>query len=267
LFSEYPSYPDLEIAKLTTSLKFMRDKLGADDALVNKVLQGKDPATRAAELIHGTKMASAAERQRIYKAGTETIASSTDPMIVLAREIDADSRALRSQYEAQVTEPQTEALTEINKARFALLGTSDYPDATGTLRLAFGVVKGYEQDGKTIPPWTTLGGAYSHEKEHGAKEPFLLPASWAGAKEKLDTNTPLNFVCTADIIGGNSGSPVVNRDGELVGVIFDSNRQGVVDGFSYSDTQARAVAVDSRGIIEALNKIYGAEELVKELTH
>jgi hypothetical protein len=153
----------------------------------------------------------------------------------------------------------------INLARFALLGTGDYPDATGTLRLAFGMVKGYEQDGEPIVPWTTLAGTFDHEREHGAKEPFKLPKSWHDAREKLDGQTPLNFVCTADITGGNSGSPVVNRTGELVGVIFDSNRQGVADNFAYTDQQSRAVAVDSRSILESLKKIYHADALLAEL--
>ena len=266
LFSDYPFYEDLETVELTTSLQFFRDTLGSDDPLVQKVLQGKEPAARATELVHGTRVAAADERKRIYKGRAAAIASSDDPMIVLAREIDSDARAIRTAYESQVQEPETQALTEINQARFALLGASDYPDATGTLRLAFGIVKGYEQDGAAIAPWTTFAGAFQHEQEHGAKDPFMLPPSWGRAKEKLDLDAPLNFVCTADIIGGNSGSPVVNRDGELVGVIFDSNRQGVASGLGYSADPARAVAVDSRGILEALRKIYGAEALLAELT-
>ncbi|HEX3356791.1 MAG TPA: S46 family peptidase [Tepidisphaeraceae bacterium] len=266
LFADYPFYPDLEIAEMTTTLQIFKDKLGSDSPMVQKVLMGKEPAARAKELVKGSKLGSAAERRRIYKGGAAAIASSTDSMIELARLVDDDARALRREYEAKVQEPETEALGEINRARFALMGSNDYPDATGTLRLALGVVKGYEQDGQTIAPWMTMGGAFEHEKQHGAAPPFALPKSWADAKAKLDLDVPLNFVCTADIIGGNSGSPVVNRAGEFVGVIFDSNRQGIVDNFTYSDVKRRAVAVDSRGILEAMKKIYGADALVEELT-
>jgi hypothetical protein len=265
LFADDPVYADLEIAKLTESLELFRKKLGGDSPMVQMVLAGMEPAARARDLIQRTKLADASERRRIREGGSAAIASSTDPMIELARLIDADSRKIRLSYESKVDEPMTQALTQINQARFALLGSSTYPDATGTLRLAYGVVKGYEQDGQSIAPWTTLAGAFAREKEHGATSPFLLPDSWHRAQDRMDLQTPLDFVCTADITGGNSGSPVVNRNGELVGVIFDSNRQGVANSFAYTDVQARAVCVDSRAIIEALKHIYGAEELLKEL--
>ena len=265
LFAEDPVYADLETAKLAASLELFIEKLGADSTDVKKVLEGKTSAARAEELVNGTKLGDPAERRRIREGGAAAIAASTDPFIKLARLIDEDARSVRKEYEAAVTEPQTQALTDINKARFALLGTDAYPDATGTLRLAYGFVKGYEQDGHRIEPWTTIGGAFAHEQAHPGQKDYTLPASWAKAKASLNAGTPLNFVCTADITGGNSGSPVVNRAGEWVGIIFDSNRQGVADNFSYTDDQARAVAVDCRGILEAMRKIYGAEELAKEL--
>jgi hypothetical protein len=266
LFADDPIYPDLEIAKLTASLEFFQTKLGADSPLVQKVLQGKTPSQRAIELVRGSLLGNAAERRRIHNGGAAAIASNTDSMIVLARLIDEDARAVRLAFESEVQEPETQALTDINRARFALLGTGDYPDATGTLRLAYGVVKGYEQAGTQIPPWTTFGGAFEHEQQHGAKEPFVLPASWKNAKREIDPMMPLDFVCTADITGGNSGSPVVNRAGELIGVLFDSNRQGVANNFVYTDVQARAIAVDSRAILHALLTIYHADDLVRELT-
>jgi hypothetical protein len=265
LFADEPVYANLEIAKLTESLEMFRKKLGSESPVVQKVLAGLEPAARGEQLVRGTKLGDPAERRRIRDGGQAAIEGSTDPMIQLARLVDDDSRKLRQSYESQVDEPLTQALTLINQARFAVLGSSAYPDATGTLRLAYGVVKGYEQDGQSINPWTTFGGAFAHEREHGAKPPFLLPASWHRVEEHLNAKTPLDFVCTADITGGNSGSPVVNRHGELVGVIFDSNRQGLVDTFTYSDAQARAVCVDSRAIIEALRHIYSTEGLLKEL--
>ena len=140
-----------------------------------------------------------------------------------------------------------------------------YPDATGTLRLAYGVVRGYEQDGQQIPPWTTIGGAFDDEQKHDAVYPYQLPESWKKSHDKLKLDTPLDFVSTADITNGNSGSPVVNRAGDLVGIIFDSNRQGVANNYAYTDVQARAVSVDSRAVIETLKNVYGADALLDEL--
>lgn len=267
LLADRPVYPELETVKLAESLAFFRDRLGGESPLVQKVLAAKTPQQRAGELVSGTRLGDAAERRRLRDGGAAAIESSTDTMILLAKLVDKDSRKLRQEYESQVDEPQTRALTDINRARFALYGSSIYPDATGTLRLAFGVVKGYEQDGKHIPPWTTIRGAFDDERRHGAAPPYLLARNWHQVRGLLSDPTPLNFVCTADITGGNSGSPVVNREGEVVGVIFDSNRQGVANNFAYSDLQARAVCVDSRAIVEALRKVYGAEALVAELLH
>jgi hypothetical protein len=265
LLAPVPVYPELETATLTQSLMFFRDKMGEDSPLVKKVLGDKSPGDRAKELVSGTNLGDAAERKKLLDGGLDAINSSQDPMIVLAREIDPDARKIRRDYESQVTEPMTQALTQINRARFALYGSDLYPDATGTLRLAYGLVKGYEQDGEQIPAWTTIGGAFQHEQEHDGKPPFQLPESWHNAKDRLNLNTPFNFVSTADITNGNSGSPVVDRNGFLVGIIFDSNRQGVANNFEYTDVQARAVSVDCRAIIETLRNVYGAETLLDEL--
>src|SRR5262249_429369 len=145
-------------------------------------------------------------------------------------------------------------------------GTNTYPDATFTLRLAFGIVKGYEENGKQVPFQTTFAGLYERSKEHDNRPPFDLPKRWLERKDKLDLETPFNFVLTADIIGGNSGSPVVNRNAEVVGLIFDGNIQSLVLDFTYTEKQARALAVHSAGIIEALDKVYGAKDLVAEMT-
>jgi hypothetical protein len=165
-----------------------------------------------------------------------------------------------------VDEPQKQAYAKIANAVFAVKGADTYPDATFTLRLAFGEVKGYEENGQKVPALTTLGGAYQHAAAHGNKEPFALPRSWLEKKDRLKLDTPLNFVSTADIIGGNSGSPVVNRQGELVGIIFDGNIQSLVLDFIYTDEVARAVAVHSAGILEALRHVYDAGALADELT-
>jgi hypothetical protein len=183
-------------------------------------------------------------------------------MIQLARLIDPPARAVRKTYEEQVDEPMKQAYAKISKARFAVEGTSTYPDATFTLRLAFGQVKG---DGQQVPPWTSIGGAFKHSASHGAKPPFQLPESWLHPPQPLDEETPFNFVSTADIIGGNSGSPVVNKAGEYVGIIFDGNIQSLVLDFIYNDEQARAISVHSSAIVEALRKVYGADALVDEI--
>jgi hypothetical protein len=215
--------------------------------------------------VQGSKLADVAVRKDLAKGGQSAIAASNDPMIVLARLVDPPARAVRKRFEEQVEEPQRQAYAKLTNAKFALTGTDVYPDATFTLRLAFGVVKGYEEMGQRIPPWTTLGGAFEHAAKHGNKEPFALPKLWHDRKDRLDLDTPFNFVSTADIIGGNSGSPVVNRDAELVGIIFDGNIQSLVLDFAYTDQVARAVSVHSAGIMEALRKIYDAEDLANEL--
>jgi len=164
------------------------------------------------------------------------------------------------------SEAKQQAHARIAKARFAVEGTSTYPDATFTLRLSFGAVKGYEENGKPVPFQTTFAGLYQRSAEHHGRPPFDLPPRWIKRKGKLDLHTPLNFVCTADIIGGNSGSPVVNRNGEFVGIIFDGNLQSLVADFAYTEVQGRAVSVGSPAIVEALRKVYDAKALAEELT-
>jgi hypothetical protein len=188
-------------------------------------------------------------------------------MIVLAKAVDAEARKLRARYENEVEEPERQAYAGIAGARFQAFGKSVAPDATFTLRLAFGTVKGYEvgRDEK-LPFHTTFGQAFEKHAALGGREPFDLPKRWLDGKDKLDLSTPFNFVSTADTIGGNSGSPVLNRAGELVGVNFDRNRHGLVRNFVYTDVQARHIAVHSRAVLEALRKLYPAAPLVKELT-
>ena len=265
LYSEAPIYPDLETVKLADSLSMLMEVMGANNELVLKVLAGKSPRDRAAELVQGSKLADVALRKEIAKGGKSAIAASNDPLIALARLVDPHAREVRKRFEEEVEEPQRQAYAKLTNAKFALTGTDVYPDATFTLRLAFGVVKGYEEMGEKVPPWTTLGGTYPHAAKHGYKEPFALPKRWIDRKDRLDLDTPFNFVSTADIIGGNSGSPVVNRHGEIVGIIFDGNIQSLVLDFAYTDQIARAVSVHSAGIMESLIKIYDAKELAAEL--
>jgi hypothetical protein len=264
LFSDKPIYPDLEELKLTDSLTYLAEELGVSSPLVQKVLAGKSPNTRAVELIQGTKVRDVAFRKKLYEGGTAAVDAANDPMIALTKLIDAEARSLREIIETQ-GEAKRQSHAKIAKARFALEGKSSYPDATFTLRLAFGTVKGFEEGGKQIPAHTTIAGLYARAAEQENRPPFDLPKAWVDGKAKLDLTTPFNFVSTADIIGGNSGSPVVDRKGEFVGIIFDGNIQSLVLDFAYTDVVARAVSVDSRGIVEALKKIYRADKLVSEL--
>jgi len=265
LFSEAPIYDDLETAKLADSLGMYMEISGASDPLLQKVLAGKSPQERAAELVAGTTLKDPAVRKKLAEGGLRAIEASKDPMIELARLVDPAARALRKTYDEKVEEVQRQAYARIANARFTLFGTDVYPDATFTLRLAFGVVKGYKEMGRDMPPWTTIRGAFEHAQDHNNKPPFALPKSWIEHKDRLDLSTPMNFVFTADIIGGNSGSPVVNRNNELVGIIFDGNIQSLVWDYVFDDKEGRATAVHCRAIVEALRKVYDAAALADEL--
>jgi len=266
LFSDEPIYADFEIIKLADSLTLFATHYGADHEMVKKVLAGKSPRERAFELVSGSKLAEVKPREDLYKGGKATVDASTDSMIALAKLIDPEARRLRKVFENEVEEPKRQAYSALAKARYALDGASTYPDATFTLRLAYGTVKGFVEDGKKIPPFTDFAGMYAWSKEHNNQSPFDLPVLWEKRKSQLDLKTPFNFVCTADIIGGNSGSPVINKNAEVVGLIFDGNIQSLVLDFIFDDDIARAVSVDSRGIVEALRTIYEVNDLADELT-
>jgi len=264
LFSEQPIYDDFEQAKLTDSLTFLVEKLGFANPLVRKILAGKSPRARASELVQGTKVKTVEARKQLSKEQPESFRKSDDPMVQLVLLVDEPARAVRKVIEAQ-DEIKRQAYGEIAAAKFALEGGSTYPDATFTLRLAFGQAKGYEDDGKKVPFQTTYSGLYERSKEHKNQPPFDLPPKWVERKDKLDLNTPYNFLSTADIIGGNSGSPTLNRNGDFVGIIFDGNIYSLVLDFIYTEEKARAISVHSRSITEALRKVYDAPELVAEL--
>lgn len=266
LFSTAPVYKSLDTVVLTSSFTLLQKALGNDDPAVKAALHGKSPADAAQELIAGTKLEDVTVRKQLYHGGKAAVDASTDPLIVLMRNIDAEARAVRKRFEDEVDSVERRAGAAIVHQFFAQSGFNKPPDATFTLRLSYGPVKGYEEDGKKIPFYTTMAGAFQRAEEHGSKFPYALPDSWLQAKSELNLNTPLNFVSTADIIGGSSGSPTVNKAGEVVGIIFDGNIQSLVLHFYYEDKQARAVSVDSRGILEALRNIYGAEGLANELT-
>jgi hypothetical protein len=266
LYSPAPIHEDFEKLKLADSLGFMVELLGADDPLVKQVLDGKTPEARAEEMISGTKLADPAYRKQLAAGGEGAIESSTDPMIVVAREIDPKARELRKRYESEVTGVERANYAKIARALFETEGTKLYPDATFTLRLSYGTVAGYMENGKKVPPYTTLGGLFARSDAFKRQFPYNLPPRWYEKKSALDLSTPFNFVSTNDIIGGNSGSPTINQNGELVGLIFDGNIQSLVGDFIYDGSVNRAISVDSRGMLEVMRKVFNANELVGELT-
>jgi hypothetical protein len=266
LYSPAPIHEDFEKLKLTDSLGFMVELLGADNALAKQVLAGKTPEARAEELITGTKLKDPAYRKELAAGGAKAIEDSTDPMIVVAREIDAKARELRKRYESEVTGVERANYAKIARALFETEGTNLYPDATFTLRLSYGTVSGYMENGKKVAPFTTLGGLYARSEQFKRQFPYNLPQRWTDKKSALELNTPFNFVSTNDIIGGNSGSPTINQNGELVGLIFDGNIQSLVGDFMYDGSVNRAISVDSRGMLEVLKKVFNANEIVGELT-
>ena len=261
LFSKAPVYKDLEQVVLGDLIARTLELRGADDPLCVKLLDGKSPLDRAAELVQGTKVDDVAFRKQLAKDGAS---SSKDPMIQFAMMLDPQLRKDQEESD-ELAEIERQAYAQITKAQFAIQGTSAYPDATFTLRLAFGPVKSYRENGQSVPAWTNFAGAFQHEETHGAKGDYKLPKSWHDAKDKLDPATPYNFVNTADIIGGNSGSPVINKDLEVVGLIFDGNIQSLTADYFFSDEQGRAVSVHSSAIREALKHVYDANHLAEEL--
>jgi DNA-binding transcriptional regulator YdaS (Cro superfamily) len=266
LYSPVPIYDDFEKLKLTDSLEFMVELLGANDPLVTQVLNGKTPAARAAELIDGTKLKDVDFRKQLAAGGAKAIESSTDPMIALARLVDPKARELRKRFESEVTGVERANYAKIARAKFDTEGTKLYPDATFTLRLSYGTVKGYNENGKHLTPFTTLGGLYDRAAQFKQAFPYNLPPRWMEKKSAVDLSTPFNFVSDDDIIGGNSGSPTINKEGELIGLIFDGNIQSLVGNFYFDDSVNRAISVDVRAMREVLRKVFGANELADELT-
>jgi len=262
VLSTAPIYDEFEILTLTYSLTHLRETLGADDPFVKKVLGKDSPRELATRLVKGTRLKDLKLRKALYEGGTAAVEASKDPMIEFVRLIDPDARAVRKSYEDEVEAVVKKNAELIAKARFQIYGTSVYPDATSTLRLSFGQVRGWEEDGKPVVPVTTFGGAFDRAT---GRDPFALPESWTAKKAKLDLAVPLNFCTTNDIIGGNSGSPIIDREARLVGIIFDTNIHGLGGDYLYDPKNNRSVGVHSAGIVEALDKIYGATRIVNEL--
>jgi hypothetical protein len=265
LLSPAPIYPALEEAVIAARLQTCLDSLGAGDAWVKAALDGKSPKDVAHELA-SSKLADVTERKRLLEGGRAAVEASTDPVIAFARRTDAAYRDERKWYEDNVESVETLEGTKIAKAVFALDGRNTYPDATGTLRLSYGKTAGYEELGTRVPWQTSFYGLYDRARSFGQQPPYDLPKRIEGVAKTFDLTTPFDIVSTNDIIGGNSGSPVVDRDGRYVGLVFDGNIQSFAWEFGYTDRQARCVSVDSRAIIESLRHIYGMTALADEIT-
>ena len=262
LLANTPVHKDFEQVRLSFSLDKMREALGPDDAVIRRLLSSESPESLAAKAIEGTTLADPAVRKTLWDGGAAAVAASSDPMIALARQIDGDARAVRKTYEDQVQAPVASGQERIAKARFALLGTNTYPDATFTLRLSYGAVQGWKDQGEDVPAFTRLSRLY--ERTTG-KDPFRVPQPWLDARTRLDPNTPFNYVTTNDIVGGNSGSPLIDAQGRLVGLAFDGNMDSIAGSFWYDGEKNRTVAVHPTIIIEALRDVYGATAIADEI--
>ncbi len=272
VLSDAPIYQELEIAKITYGLTKMREDLSPDHPVVKTLLGNKSPQQVARALVKGTRLqelktnakgeAVGGLRKTLWDASAAAIAASTDPLLKFVALYDAQARAARKTFEEEVQGPLKKQEERLAKARFAVYGTNSYPDATFTLRLSYGRVAGWDENGTTVAPFTDFAGAY---KRHTGAEPFALPASWLKARSKVNLATPFNFVTNNDIIGGNSGSPMVNQKGEVVGLIFDGNIHSLGGEFGFDARQNRAVAVHAQALLEALDKVYPAGHIAAEI--
>jgi Peptidase S46 len=263
--SPAPVYKRMDIMRITGAVQYDRENAGAGDAFVKTVLNGQEPATVASALVNGTKLEDPAVRKQLMDGGEAAVNASTDPMILLALKLAPMRREFIKWSQDNVQSVEQKAGEELAKARFTAYGKNAYPDATFTLRLSYGQVKGFPMNGTIAPPVTTMYGLYDRAESFGNKPPFNLPARFAEGRTKLNLATPFDFVTTNDITGGNSGSPVINAQGDIVGLIFDGNIESIVGDFVYDINLNRAVAVHTAAMTEALTKLYNAKPLVEEL--
>jgi hypothetical protein len=267
LLSPSPVHLEMEEYALAAWLDDGEKTLGKDDPFIKAALGGQPAAAVVKAVMAATTLADVSARKALLDGGPAAIHASTDPLIQLARRVEPIVRELRAWQETRITSVEAAAGEKIAAARFAVYGKTLYPDANSNLRLEYGTVLGYEEDTTLVPYKTTFYGLYERAAAFSEKPPFNLPARWRDGRSTLDLGVPFNFVYTADTIGGNSGSPVINRNAEIVGINFDSNVQKLPNRYMYIDEQegSRAVGVHSAGIIEGLRKLYGAEALVREL--
>ena len=257
-----PVYPQLEKLTLSFSFERMREWLGPDAPIVRQLLAKDSPDTLAARLVDGSKLADPALRKQLWEGGQAAVEASHDPMIELARAVDPEARAVRKRYEDQVEAPLDAAAEKIARARFAVYGTSEPPDATFTLRLNVGTVQGWKEGSAPVEPFTRLARLF--ERATG-EDPFRIPDSWLAVRNQLEPATRFNLSSSNDIIGGNSGSPMIDAHGRVVGLIFDGNIHSISGDYWYDAELNRSVAVDPAIIFEALRKVYRAKELLAEM--
>jgi hypothetical protein len=262
LKADTPIYPDFEALRLSFGLERMREWLGPDHAVVRQVFGKDSPDSLANRAVRESGLGNAAARMALYEGGQAAIEASQDPMIRLAAAVDPAARALRKTYETEVEGPVARAQEEIAGARFAKYGTSIYPDATFTLRLSYGAMQGWEEKGQAVRPWTELSRAF--ERATG-EPPFRIPESWQAVKDRLEMTTPANFTTNNDIVGGNSGSPMLNAAGEIVGLAFDGNIHSISGSYWFNDKLNRTIGVHPAYIRVALEKVYGAQDLLAEI--
>jgi hypothetical protein len=262
LYARVPVYPELEVLTLSFSLERMREWLGPDHPLVRRLLSTESPTALATRLIAETKIDDADVRKQLWQGGQAALRDSLDPMIEFARAVDPEARAIRKRYEDEVEAPIAAAAERIAAARFKAYGTNVYPDATFTLRLNYGTVQGWVENGVAVEPFTHLGRAF--ERATGSS-PFKIPASWMKVKDQLDMRTPFCISTSSDIVGGNSGSPLIDAGGNIVGLMFDGNIHSIAGHYWFDPADNRAIAVHPAIIREALDKVYGARSLLKEL--
>ncbi|MGC1458235.1 MAG: S46 family peptidase [Steroidobacteraceae bacterium] len=262
LHADIPIYPNLEELTLSFSLTRMRELLGPDNPLVHQLFAQNSPDTLAARVIGRTRLANRVIRMQLWYGGAAAVNASRDPMIELARSVDPAARALRKRYEDEVEAPVQMASEQIARARFATSGSTQSPDANFTLRLSAGSVQGWREGEAVVAPFTQLRGLFARANGY---EPFALPKRWLEARGQLNLDTPLDLSTSNDIVGGDSGSPVLDAQANIVGVVFDGNIHSISGTYWYSPLDNRAVALDSAALLEALRVVYGARALLREL--
>jgi hypothetical protein len=260
---ERPIYPSLDEVQLAFWLSKTREYLTPDDPYVRRLLGKESPEALARRLVRGTKLGDAAYRKALWDGGLAAVQASDDPLIRFMLGMQPDSRGVRSAWETRVTGPTDRASERIAKARFAVYGDRVYPDATGTLRISYGRIEGWTHGGRTVGPFTTFAGLYDRAT---GSEPFKLPERWAEAQGRVGADTVFNMAVSTDTIGGSSGSPAINPAGEVIGANFDSTFLTQRNAFGYDPAVNRSVIVSAQAITEALEKVYGQQRLVRELT-